>query len=286
MNCPRKFYYKAVLRLPDPPGIAALQGTVAHEILEELLQLPREERTPAWAESQVIPRWRDHYRRHLERGHPHLVAIPGWLPDTLRPPGAEQVSTDLPAEDAVLTSISTFCHNAFILERLTNFDPYATEQRFDVKIGSVPVRGVIDRLDQIASAGHDYLFISDYKTGKPHNPRYADQAFFAMRVYALMVQEALGITPYQLRLIYLSRDDTAEGIATMEVTDRMLADTRTQLDSIWRGIRTAHRNDHWPPRVNPLCDWCAFRDICPAWAEEVPALEEEAAVSGGDDRPR
>lgn len=48
-GCPRKWYAKYVMKVPDPAGPEAAIGTLAHEVLEELCVLDSGSRTPAAA---------------------------------------------------------------------------------------------------------------------------------------------------------------------------------------------------------------------------------------------
>ena len=44
-QCPRRWRYRYVEKLPDPPGIPALIGTFAHRVLELLCNEPATDRT-------------------------------------------------------------------------------------------------------------------------------------------------------------------------------------------------------------------------------------------------
>ena len=50
----------------------------------------------------------------------------------------------------------------------------------------------------------DSLLLTDYKTGKAPPEQYAISAFFALKIYALLIRNRLGRTPTSLRLLYLN----------------------------------------------------------------------------------
>ena len=49
------------------------------------------------------------------------------------------------------------------------------------------------------------LIIVDYKSGKAPSTKYKEQRFFAMKLYALLIKNELGIMPKELKLIYLQK---------------------------------------------------------------------------------
>jgi putative RecB family exonuclease len=54
------------------------------------------------------------------------------------------------------------------------------------------------------------------------------------------------------------------------VTDAQLDAMERQLAALWTAIERAIEADHWPARIGALCDYCSFRDRCPAW-EQPPS---------------
>ena len=57
MQCPLLYRYRVVDKLPEPPSRAAARGTLVHEVLEQLFDLPAPDRTSAAACSLVPGRW-------------------------------------------------------------------------------------------------------------------------------------------------------------------------------------------------------------------------------------
>ena len=106
--------------------------------------------------------------------------------------------------------------------------------------------------------------IIDYKTGKAPPERYALQAFFALKIYALLIRIREGRTPATLKLIYLNGPTVYE----IPVNDHQLDAIERQLTALWTAIERAIENDRFPTRTGPLCDYCAYQDICPAFATE------------------
>jgi putative RecB family exonuclease len=171
------------------------------------------------------------------------------------------------AEAGLLAQSAATVENYFDaeLERPWNFDPVGRELHLEADIGGLVLHGFIDRLDRYeTSSGEERWVISDYKTGKVPQPRYLDEAFFAMKVYALLLAEAQGVTPFSLRLLYVSasKDSADKRVA---VTPALLEGTRSKMTALWRAIEDSATYDVWEERTGPLCGWCHFKTWCPAF---------------------
>jgi putative RecB family exonuclease len=110
------------------------------------------------------------------------------------------------------------------------------------------------------------LVITDYKTGKAPPERYALPAFFALKIYALLIRRRTGRTPDRLKLIYLN----GPTVYSIPVNDAALDAMDRQLRALWTAIERALEEEHFPTRVGRLCDWCSFQEICPAFADSRP----------------
>ena len=86
--------------------------------------------------------------------------------------------------------------NYFGVEDPATFEPLDRELDMTHALGSITIRGILDRIEERPEG----LVITDYKTGKAPPERYALPAFFALKIYALLIRERLGRTPVALRL--------------------------------------------------------------------------------------
>jgi RecB family exonuclease len=109
-------------------------------------------------------------------------------------------------------------------------------------------------------------------TGKRPKERYEDEAFSAMRFYALLLAES-GTQPHKLRLVYLSKTGR-EAVITRDVDDAVIAKTRKENVKLIQRIRDAYATDNWPTQTGPLCPWCDFKDMCPAFSGQAPEQTE------------
>ena len=127
-------------------------------------------------------------------------------------------------------------------------------------LDGIVIRGILDRIDRDADGR---LVITDYKTGKAPPERYALPAFFALKIYALLIRRRTGETPKELRLLYLNGPTEYR----LAIDDRQLDAMDGQLRALRHAIERAMASERYPTRPGRLCDWCSFKEICPAFAE-------------------
>lgn len=244
-TCPQLFKFRAIDRLPEPSTVYQARGTTAHLALQRLFDRPATERTPealydlfrtAWAELRM-------------EEYPDLFSSV----EDERSWGLESL--------ALLT-------NYFSIEDPASFDPLDRELDLLEDLDGIVIRGILDRMEEMPDGR---LVITDYKTGKAPPERYALPAFFALKIYALLIRRNTGRTPDAIKLMYLNGPTVYE----IPVTDAQLDAMDRQLRALWATIDRAIEEDRFPTRVGRLCDWCSFQDICPAFAE----AREEAALA-------
>jgi len=294
IQCPKLFYYKTVLNIKTPPTQATLRGTLAHHAFEHIFDHPAESRTLDQALLYIIPAYNALTNPFVPRdsvalGSPeYTIRLKEQAFDDIFVEGSEdylkkEISSkeyknlfaDSHELNIFLDSVYTSVTGWFAMENPKIFEPTFREKYFFYTIDSIPLHGFVDRIDLISDKDNlQKVYISDYKTGKPPSERFQDEAFFQLEIYALLYQAETGITPDFLRLIYVSQG-TKESILTRRVTPDLLAKTRQKIESVWKGINNSYKNDNWPAKKQVLCDWCYFKEHCPAFVEGIENLLPE-----------
>ena len=129
------------------------------------------------------------------------------------------------------------------------------------------MRGILDRMDR---NNKGELVIVDYKSGKAPLAKYKEPRFFALKLYALLIQKELGEMPSELKLIYLKNST----IHTLKVTQDSLDQVKIEVLEIWNNIKKAFETNEFPATKNSLCDWCYYKPICPVFNENAPDTEK------------
>ena len=244
--CPQLFKFKAIDKIEVPPTVYQARGTTAHLALQWLFDRPAQERTP----ETLYELFRKAWVELRDEEFPNLFA---------------DVATERQWGIESLEVLS----NYFLVEDPSSLEPLDRELDMTEDLGEITIRGILDRMEEDS----DGLVITDYKTGKAPPERYAIPAFFALKIYALLIRRRTGRTPVRLKLMYLNGPTVYE----IPVNDSQLDATQRKLQALWEAINRAIVRGDFPTRPGRLCDWCQYRDICPAFADEAPP--EIAAAS-------
>ncbi len=249
MQCPLRYRFRVIDRIPEPPSLAATRGTLVHWVLERIFDLPAAARTPAAAHELVRPGWQD-----LLTTNPALAS--------LFPP------VEAPAQDLWFEQVRGLLDRWFTLENPQRLEPSDRELFVQARLDSgLLLRGYIDRLD-IAPAGQ--IRVVDYKTGRAPRAEYESGALFQMRFYALVLWRSRKVIPDLMQLVYLGDGQVLRQVP--QVAE--LTATEVKLDALGQAISTARATGHWPAKVSRLCDWCNFKDLCPQWGGTPPPLPQ------------
>jgi putative RecB family exonuclease len=241
-NCPRKFRYAYVDKLPGRPGPHLSFGTSIHAALEDfydrkLPDCPTEEELLGF----LYERWDSSGFVDLDRD--------------------EQLAFYRQAQDV----LRRFHHRCAPTYRL----PAATEAWFELPIGyEATVVGSIDRVD-VDDEGRFHVI--DYKTNRKVKDRERVAGSLQLSIYALACRHLFGALPATVSL-----DFVVPGVEIKVAVEELDLEgaRQTVLDTA-----AAIRAERFEPTPNPLCGWCDFRAVCPAWEGDGtqllgPAVEE------------
>jgi putative RecB family exonuclease len=252
MTCPLLYRFRVVDRIPEKPSPAAVRGTVVHQVLEDLFDLPSAERTVERAASMLPAAW-----EHVQSDEADLAAALFDSPE---------------AAQEWLASAVPLLETYFRLEDPTTLEPAERELRVETTLDDgLVLRGFVDRLDRNAACD---TRVVDYKTGKAPGEGFEQKALFQMRFYALVLWRATGVVPRQLQLLYLGDE---QALRYSPDVDELLA-TERKVRALWAAIERAHHTGEWRPSPSRLCDWCDHKSRCPAFGGTPPPLPARAGA--------
>jgi putative RecB family exonuclease len=254
MSCPLLYRFRTVDKLPEPFSPDAVRGTVVHKVLEDLFDLPADQRTPTQAAGMLQPAW----EAVLEAD----------------PEVAEMFGEEGPEIGAWLSSCRDSLERYFALEDPTRLEPAERELYVETLLDSkLLLRGFVDRVD-VAPTGE--IRVVDYKTGKAPHPAFEAKALFQMKFYALVLWRTRGVVPAMLQLIYLGSGE----LLRYSPDEADLRATERKVEALWKAISLAQQTGDWRPRRSALCGWCSHQALCPEFGgtpPELPVLQIEAA---------
>ncbi|OGR96171.1 MAG: hypothetical protein A2902_00575 [Elusimicrobia bacterium RIFCSPLOWO2_01_FULL_64_13] len=251
LECPLKYRYKYMDKLPEEPRHFFSFGKSVHSALEFLygVKLP-----PPPSLDQVL----DVYRKK-------------WLPEGYK---------DKDMEARYLAEGERIIREFYRTEVPKFRPPLFCEYNFRLQIEGVPVTGYIDRIDKLPDGK---IHIIDYKTGKAFDlGRMKSDPQLALYQYAC--RESLGLEAASLTLYHLPSNTPftvggySEGFEE-GVRDRVAAVARGLTDQAFE-----------PDPDDDKCRWCDYRKPnpaigfkgCPAWRDEYASPEEKCETAYGN----
>jgi putative RecB family exonuclease len=239
-QCPLRWKFRYIDKLPDPPGEAALVGTFAHRVLEHLCDESADARTTDRAKELAGEAWR-------------------WISDRR---DFSALDLDAAAQLEFRWKAWSAIEALWQLEDSAHVTVRSTEQRISTTLDGVPFRGVIDRLDE----ADDGLVVTDYKSGKPPRNDRRNEALAQVLLYAAAIESETGERPVRARLLFLGG---SRGIVETRVDDERMHTTTGNLTATWTALGADCANDSFEPSAGPLCGWCPYVDRCETGADEV-----------------
>jgi putative RecB family exonuclease len=210
----------------------------------------------------------------------NLIA-PAYQSLAARDAGFAELFEDPAAREEWMESVRGLVRAYFDLEDPNLLEPDARELFIEAPLagGELRLRGCIDRLDAAPATGA--LRVVDYKTGKAPPARFMEEPRFQLRCYALALWRLRGVIPARVQLIYLGSGD----IVHHDPDEGELIATEAQLLALWQSIAAAAARNDWPAARGPLCPWCAFQSLCPAFGGTTPPVSQEGLTRLGLPHP-
>ncbi len=235
-QCPLKYKYSRIDKMQEPPTEATLRGNFVHSILEEMYGFPPETRTLNNVKNIAKEIWEGEY--------------------------LEKVSPYVRGEEALrlFRWSSWWCvENLFKMENPSELHFEGIETELNDKIDGVAIKGFIDRWRRTP----DGIIVGDYKTGKSPAPRFQEDKYFQLFLYAYVLEMQLGEKVKEIELLFIKDEKRL----AREVTDSDRENVRATVVSVRKQIDERCASGEFEPIKHRLCDWCSFKSICPIWSK-------------------
>lgn len=236
-DCALAFRFTAIDRLAEAPTVPAMKGTLVHRALQGLFwNHERGERSAEAAHHEMATVWRD---RHDD-------------------PEYNELALDEDGERVLLSECNVLVDRYLTLEDPNTVNAVGMELSLEINLDGVLLRGIIDRLD-VTDEGE--FVVVDYKTGRVPSETFEQSSMGGVQFYALLCEELLGRRPSKVRLLYLRGPLSIEA----QPTDQTVRAFRQRTAAVWKAIERACEAEDFRPKPSPLCRWCSFQSLCPAF---------------------
>ncbi|MBW3612663.1 MAG: ATP-dependent helicase, partial [Chloroflexi bacterium] len=228
LDCPAKYRYGHVLRIPTPVSHQMVYGKALHAAVQ------------AFHRRQLAG-------RPMQEDEVHAALDAAW----------ESVGFLTREHEEARRAAAHEAVSRFWAEQQRDpAQPVAVEQDFTVALGADRLRGRYDRVDR-DDAGR--VVITDYKSSDVRDLATANRRAresLQLQIYALAHEAEHGTLPDELALHFLE----SGVVGRTEPSERRLATAQQKLGLVADGVR-AGRFEANPSAMR--CGYCPFREICP-----------------------
>ena len=269
-ECPLRWKFLYVDRLPETPRGYFTFGRVVHSVLEELVRpllVPGPRRLPSGDAQRTLDEFHPEGVGPTPRqpiSEEELLALydRSWLSDGYTSPEEEARYRAL-GRDLLLRYYGRLVRDPP--------QPVAIEEHLEARWDGIPIHGYIDRIDRTAGGG---LEIVDYKTSRELSREDA-QASDQLSIYQVLVESnytepVAGLTLYHLRSLTPHRAPPRPRETLRTLHDRM------------GGVVDGIRSEAFEPTPSRQCARCDFQSRGPEF-RAVPS-EDGARLAEAVDR--
>ncbi len=252
LSCPLAFRFASIERLPEPPAPYTTKGSMVHRALELLFMRPNADRDLVAAQ----------------------VAFDQARAEYLVDPEFTLLGLDSAEVDAFFADAWVLVQKYFEIEDPTAIRDIGLELRLEAQVGSLALRGIIDRLELDADGR---LIVTDYKTGRTPSAHYEQKSLAGVHFYSFLCQEVLGQRPAAVRLMYLRSGE----VITATPSEQSVKFLTTRTTAVWKAVEKACLAGDFRPKEGPLCRTCSFQPWCPAFGGDPGLAAVEAPIRFG-----
>ena len=244
-QCPRRYYYTYIEKIPTKPNIHTVRGTIVHSVLEEFFDLDFSADVMNFGDFLLI--------KSLELFDKHWNLSKDKLSSLEISDSEIQFYYD-DSKTMILNWVSHFlsrvkdCPDGNFLDTFNKLKPVSREEKFISEEFSV--MGYIDAIEVFDGKTR----IIDYKTSKAD--KLSDEYMLQLGIYALLYNEKKGSYPDEVGLFLLKH-----GERMVKVTEELVKNAKFEIENIHMSTQTRNKSDY-PMKQGPLCNYCDFYNLC------------------------
>ncbi len=240
LQCPQKYKFQEIDRLKVPKSDEAVFGSLIHDTLKFMFK-----RNPLFPTlDEVVAYFRENW------------------------PAPEKLNWNDTEQKTYFTEGVRMLKRFYESNAPWNFTVVDLESRFEVAItdeksGETHIlAGIIDRIDKQEDGKYEII---DYKTSRRMPSQEALDKNLQLSLYSLGLQKRwphLSPEEITLSLYFLKHGEKLSTKTTTETTEKTKEHILATISEIQERLKS---NKEFEPMPGPLCDWCGFKPLCPAW---------------------
>ena len=248
-QCPRRYYYQYILKLPTCENIHFVKGKIAHSVLEKFFDIDinhfKEENYKKELSYYMKNLFNAFWLKNLEKFEDVGASEKDVI--TARHELAEMLANWLQSFFERIDSSGLSFHKAF-----EKFKPVEIEAAYESE--KHQVKGFIEVVENVDGE----IKVLDYKTSGSFE--ITESYELQLAIYALLYREKHGKLPHKLSIWFLKDKEKI-----IEADEKIIEKAIGEIANIH--IKTeSNRIDDYPKQVSNLCKWrtgkCDFYDHC------------------------
>ena len=252
-QCPRKYYYQYIEKLPVLPNIHQVRGNIAHDTLEHFYDLDYSAFTGENYALKIRENIQKIFFVHWKQAHKELSNL-HLHPDQEKFYFEETMLMLMNWTNHFISDIALLMEKkkispseAFLLHTPIREQEFVSEEH--------AVHGFIDAIHRIEEEIH----IIDYKTNSSFD--FKDSIRLQLAIYSLLYQEKHKKTPDKVGIFFLRQK-----LKLINVDQELIDLAKTEIAAVHAHTSKTEQKQDYPCNITPLCKWssgkCDFYDTC------------------------
>ena len=243
-QCPRKYFYRYILKLPTKPSIHLIRGNIVHTILEKFFQIDLDQ----FDEKDYEYGFRSYVLGLLAKLWKNANMEP------LKMTKEELESYFIDSHQMLMNFVEQFSKKLEGKDLKKEFKRITPQVEEAIMNEELQVRGFIDAIH----SDTDEIIIMDYKTSKKDDmtPEYRLQ----LGIYALLYKLKYGKVPHKVGINFLKFQEVM-----LDVDDTLLEEAEKEIRFVHK-MTEKEKIEEYPQIQSPLCNWgkgeCDFYCEC------------------------
>ncbi|MFQ5474964.1 MAG: RecB family exonuclease [Candidatus Nanoarchaeia archaeon] len=251
-QCPRRYYYQYIKKLPTYPNIYTVRGNIVHSALERFFEINPDTIDPSDFKPELASYLSNLFEAFWRKRDSELNRY-------TKSPDQKKIFYDESRMmlgnwlNSFFDRLKEEMNDLSFAEAFDKIKPVKVEVEYRSEKHSV--RGFIDVIEE----NDGEIKLVDYKTSKVKK-RISKEYKLQLSIYALLYKEKHGVLPSKVSIWFLRGSEEI-----LPVDEQMVKDAAFEIEQIHFATESSAISDY-KTNITPLCKWsngqCDFYDFC------------------------